>query len=320
LRTGERCKPRVLLVDDHPGVLDKVAAVLASDVEVAGITTSGRQAIAMADQIAPDAIVLDINMPGLDGYGTKSALDEAGSCAPVVFLSMFDSEEHVGEAFRRGGRGYVLKPHVTRDLASALHHVLLGRRFVPSLESLFRLADGACHAMQLYRDSNSFLDGLAGFFDLALRRGDATCVIATKDLRNGLSDRLRSRGWDLNGSSVQKRYLVFDAADAIGKFMRNGVPDSDRLAEIALELDRYRLSVSGGATSRLTVFGNMVALVSADFSAAAAVALERQWNSLTRGLPFFTLCGYSASCVQDLGELCSDACAEHWAVSHANGL
>jgi CheY-like chemotaxis protein len=301
-------------------VLERVSAVLANDVEVAGLATGGRHAIAMAGELAPDAIVLDINMPGLDGYQTKSALDAAGSRAPVVFLSMLDSDEVVSEAFHRGGRGYVVKPHVARDLPSALYHVLRGRLFVPSLGSLFQLARGGGHAMQLYDDPEAFLDGLAGLFDCALRQGDATCVIATEDLRSGLSNRLRVRGWNVDESSGHSRFVAIDAAEAIGRFMGNGLPDPARLAEIASELEQYRLSATGHATSRLLVFGNMVAVLSAASYAGAAIALEHLWNGLTQGLPFVTLCGYSASCVHDMADLCSDACAEHWAVSHANGV
>jgi hypothetical protein len=81
--------------------------------------------------------------------------------------------------------------------------------------------------------------------------------------------------------------------------MRNGLPDPDRLAEIAAELDQYRRAVSEGATSRLTVFGNMVVSLSADGNAPAVIALESLWNRLTHGLPFLTLCGYDSCCFHD---------------------
>ena len=142
--------------------------------------------------------------------------------------------------------------------------------------------------MQLYDGVESFVDGLAAFFDLALRRGDATCVIATRPIREGLRDRLRARGWDVGGSSGHKRYLAIDAADALNRFMRNGLPDPDRLAEVARELDEYRRAESEGGTSRLTVFGNMVVSLSADGNAPAVIALESLWNRLTHDLPFLT--------------------------------
>ena len=198
--------------------------------------------------------------------------------------------------------------------------MLLGRLFAPSLPSLFHLANGGGHAMHLYVNSNAFLDGLAGFFDLALRRGDATCLIATEDIRNALGDRLRARGWD-TGRTSRHRYASVDAAQALGRFMRNGLPDPVRLAEIASELDQYRLTAGDGGASRLTIFGIMASLLCAAGNAKAAVALENVWESVTRHLPFFTVCGYSTtSWVRDAPGLCSDVCARHWAVSHATGV
>jgi CheY-like chemotaxis protein len=315
-------RPRVLLVDDHRQVLDTVSGMLSDDFDVVGVATDGTQALDTARQVHPDVIVLDVDMPGLDGFQTFRALEQSGlSTTPVVFLSMHDADEIVSEAFRCGGRGYVLKTRVGRDLVNALDQALLGRVFVPSLSSLLQLADGSVHAMQVYDGAESFLDGLAAFFDRALRRGDATCVIATTPLREGLGDRLRARGWDVGGSSGHKRYLAVDAADALNRFMRNGLPDRDRLAEIAGELDEYRRAVSEGATSRLTVFGNMVVPLIADGNAPAAIALENHWNRLTHGLPFLTLCAYASSCFHD-GEpnLWSSACTEHWALSHAKDV
>lgn len=316
-------RPRVLLVDDHRQVRDTVSAMLtADDFDVIGVAADGRQALDTARQVLPDVIVLDVDMPGLDGFQTLRALQQGGlPTAPVVFLSMHDADEIVDEAFRCGGRGYVVKSCVGRDLASALDQALLGHLFVPSLTSLFRLADGGMHAMQLHGGVEPFLDGLAAFFDLALRRGDATCVIATERVREGLGVRLRARGWDVGRSSGHKRYLVIDATDALNRFMRNGLPDADRLAGIAAELDQYRLAVAEGATSRLTVFGNMVVSLSADGNAEAVIALESLWNTLTHGLPFFTLCGYATSCFHNgAPNLWSGACAEHRALSRASDL
>jgi hypothetical protein len=144
---------------------------------------------------------------------------------------------------------------------------------VPSLGALLSANDGS-HAMQLYDGVEPFADGLAAFLDLALRRGDATCVIATPPVRESLRDRLRSRGWDVGGSSGHKRYLAIDAADALNGFMRNGLPDPDRLAEVARELDEYRRAKCEGASSRLSICGNMVVSLLADGNAQAAIAVE----------------------------------------------
>ena len=321
VRSSGAPKPRVLLVDDHPGVLDGVSALLADDFDVAGLATDGRQALDLARQIDPDVIVLDINMPGLDGFQTKRALEQAGSRAPVVFLSAVDADDYVGEAFRCGGRGYIPKLRLARNLASAVDQVLLGRLFVPSLTSLYDLAKDGGHAMQVHGDVECFLDGLASFFNLALRRGDATCVIGTDEVREGLSRRLRAAGWDVDGPSGHKRYLSIDTTDALSRFMRNGLPDAEIVADIALELDQYRRDVSEGESSRLTIFGNMVVPLIAAGNPTAAIALESHWTRLTHALPFLTLCGYPASCFHAYGpDVWSNACHQHWAVGHTNDI
>ena len=293
--------------------------MLSEDFDVAGVATDGVEAVAKAGQINPDVIVLDVQMPGLDGFETLRALRTGLPSTPVVFLSMIEADEVVSEAFRCGGRGYVLKHRVGRDLVSALDQALLGRSFVPSLGPLLSADDGV-HAMQLYDSVETFVDGLAALFDGALRRGDATCVIATGPVRDSLCNRLRTLGWDVGGSSGHKRYLAIDAADALNRFMRNGLPDPDRLAEIARELDAYRRAEAEGA-SRLTVFGNMVVSLSEHGNAPAVIALESLWNSLTHDLPFLTICGYTSSCFHDgVPGLWSGACAEHGSLSHAKDV
>ena len=312
-------KPRVLLVDDHRQFLAAVSANLADEFDVVGTATDGRQALEMAAQVEPELIVLDVEMPGLDGFQTLRALQDAGfTKTPAVFLSMHDADEYVSEAFRCGARGYVIKPRISRDLVRALDQALLGRAFVPSLTSLFQLANGGMHAMQVRHDPEIFLDDLASFFDLALRRGDATCVIGTAQVRHGLHERLRTFGHDVEGSSGHKRYAAIDATDALNRFMRDGLPAADRLAEITAELDQYRRDVAEGAPPRLTIFGNMVEVLSAEGNTKAMISLETLWDTLTHDLPFLTLCGYSTSCFHD-GEPDSwpGVCNAHRALSHA---
>ena len=309
-------------MDDHRELLGTVSAILADRFSVDGFATDGAQALEMARQIQPDVIVLDVDMPGLNGFETFQALEQNGSGGtPVVFLSMHDADEIVGEAFRYGGRGYVFKTRVGRDLPTALDQALRGRLFVPSLEALSQLAPTGGHAMHVHDGEESFLDGIAAFFDLALRRGDATCVIASPRIRDGLGARLGARGWSVGGPSGHNRYLAIDAAGALKRLMRNGVPDPARLEEILAELDQYRRAVSDGATSRLTLFGDMVMPLRDEGNTPAVLAIESHWTRLTRGLPFLTLCAYTSSCFhEDEAGLWSDVSAEHWAVTHANDV
>lgn len=315
-------RPRVLLVDDHRRIIDNVSTMLSDDFEVAGVATDGRQAVEIVQQVQPDVVVLDVEMPGLDGFQTLRAMGQSGfATPPAVFLSMHHSEAIISEAFRSGARGYVMKTRVARDLVNALDQVLDGRMFVPSLTSLLQLAKSGGHAMEVHHDLQSSVDDIGALFASALHRGDATCVIATLEFRERLADRLGVLGWDVAGSSGHKRYRAIDAAEAIDGIMRNGLPDRDRVAEIAIELERYRRHVSDDKTSRVVIFGNMASLLSENGNVAAAIALERLWNEVTRGLPFLTVCGYGSSCFHDgAPNLWSDVCAEHWALSHAKDV
>jgi DNA-binding NarL/FixJ family response regulator len=311
----------VLIVDDHRGVLDSVSAMLADDFAIAGIAADGVEALEVAGRSGPDLIVLDINMPRLDGFRTLRALQQAGSQAPVVFLSMHDSDEHVAEAFRCGGHGYVLKSRAARDLPIALRQAQLGRRFAPSLRAMCELSRGRGHDVQVRRNLHSFLEDVATLFDLALRRGDATCVIASGEVRDGLSVRLRARGWKIGGADADQRYVAIDAAEALGRFMRNGLPDAPVLAAIAADLENYRRSTVERETSRLTIFGHMSELLMAEGNPAAAVALESLWHRLTRHLPFYTLCAYDQSCFDGVApDFRARVYAEHEVVGHASGV
>jgi CheY-like chemotaxis protein len=314
-------RPTVLLVDDHRQILDSVSAILADDFDVAGVATDGTEAVDLARRIRPDVVVLDVEMPGLNGFETVRALNDAGlSATPAVFLSMHDADEIVSEAFRCGGRGYVLKRRVRRDLARAIGQALSGRYFGPSLTSLSELCNGRGHVTQLHGDMESFLDDVAELFDRALRCGDATCVVASAPVREGLGNRLRAHGWKIGGSSGCTRYRAVDAADALDQCMRKDLPDAHRLAATVAELDQYR-QTAADPSSRLILFGTMAVSLCEDGNAEAVLALERLWDTLTSDLPIFTVCAYAAPCFDcHEPDIWRRVCAEHSALTHAGDV
>src|SRR5262245_10289260 len=294
-------------------MVQTMSALLADDYDVVGVASDGSRAVEMAGDIQPDAIALDMDTRDADGFHILHALEQAGSRAPVVFVSMHDEDALVGEALRWGGQGYVVKSRVATDLARAVDHVLSGRRYVPTLTSLAALPNGCGHAMHLHDDVESSLDSLVALFDQALRRGDATCVIATPDVREGLGRGLRARGWDIGALS---RYRVIEVDDAVRQFMRRGLPDPTLLAGIVSELDWYRLSTAEAEIPRLLLYGNIAATLNAAGNPQAAIALERLWDSLTRDLPFLTVCGYDKPGLYDCGpDVWTGVCAPHRAVA-----
>lgn len=97
---------------------------------IVGTATDGQSALTAADTLRPDVIVLDISMPGMDGFEVAARLKHAGSTAAVVFLTVHDDEEVMHAAAATGAIGYVLKRRLATDLTHAVVEARAGRRFV----------------------------------------------------------------------------------------------------------------------------------------------------------------------------------------------
>jgi hypothetical protein len=175
--------------------------------------------------------------------------------------------------------------------------------------------------VHLHDTEESFADAIASCFDVALRRGEATCLIGTEVLRERVATLLRARGWDVGESGTERRYRSLDTHAALDGLVRDRLPDAVRLLEFVDELDAYRRTVGLGGSSRLTIAGDLSGSLCAAGNTAGAFAVERLWNIHTEGRPFFTVCGYSLSCFR---EQASDAwtmtAAEHSAVCLANDV
>jgi CheY-like chemotaxis protein len=307
----------VIVTDNHREVLEIVARLLATDFNILGAVSDGRQALDLSFRLDPDVIVLDIRMPELDGFQTLEELRRICSRAKVVMLTMHESDVYVAAAIRSGAQGYVLKSGIHSNLISAIDHALAGRLFVPSITSLSTAGSG--HAVQFHMNDGYFLDEVSRFIGGILQSGELMVVAVTEETRTGIAQRLKDRGIDLEAMVAQGQYVVMDAAESLAKFMRNGRPDADLLADIVADLDRWRVSTRG-PQSLLTLFGEMAVILCRNGNIEAAVALERIWGDLTRQRPFFTLCSYPGECFQDSKsrELFPEVCDVHYAVSHSS--
>jgi DNA-binding NarL/FixJ family response regulator len=113
---------RVLVVDDQRLIRDGITSLLAIQpgVAVVGAAADGREAVEAARGLAPDVILMDVRMPGMDGVEAVAVLRrEAPSCR-VIMLTTFDDEEYVIEALAAGAVGYLLKDLPAGELASAV--------------------------------------------------------------------------------------------------------------------------------------------------------------------------------------------------------
>ena len=133
-RIGELGKIRVLLADDHGGVLDTVARLLVPEFDVVGAVTDGNGLLSAAERLKPDVVIVDISMPILNGIEAVRRLMESGSQAQVVFLTVHESSDYVRAALATGALGYVVKPRMGVDLNVAIKEVHGGRSYLsPSI-------------------------------------------------------------------------------------------------------------------------------------------------------------------------------------------
>jgi DNA-binding NarL/FixJ family response regulator len=128
-------RPRVLLADDLPEVLERVTRLLRNDFDIVGCAQNGEDAIEAATTLDPDLIVLDISMPVLNGIQAASRLRELGCKAKLIFLTIHEDRDYVEAAFSVGALGYVLKSSVATDLIPAIQAALQGNIFSSSFES-----------------------------------------------------------------------------------------------------------------------------------------------------------------------------------------
>ncbi len=122
---------RVLLADDHTLVRAGVRRILESDpaVSVVGEVADGAAALAALEEMEVDVLVLDLSMPGIDGFEVLRRAREIAPEIKVLVLSMHADSEYVERAVREGADGYLLKDSAVQDLVAAIEAVRAGRSY-----------------------------------------------------------------------------------------------------------------------------------------------------------------------------------------------
>jgi two-component system response regulator NreC len=127
---------RVLLADDHAVLRSGLHLLLTSqnEFEVIGEASSGIETLALAEQLQPDLILLDLSMPALGGLDALPTLRKLVPSARILILTMHDDPQYLRQALKHGASGYVLKKAADSELLSAMRSVLRGEVYVhPSM-------------------------------------------------------------------------------------------------------------------------------------------------------------------------------------------
>ncbi|MFG2568582.1 response regulator [Streptomyces sp. NPDC048567] len=119
---------RVVLADDQPLVRAALRMVMADtpDIEVVGEAGTGEEAVRLAARLAPDVVVMDIRMPGMDGIEATERITAQGGEAHVVVLTTFDDDDYVYGALRAGAAGFLVKDMALDDILAAVRVVASG--------------------------------------------------------------------------------------------------------------------------------------------------------------------------------------------------
>lgn len=120
--------PRVLIADDHPVYRDGLRMMLAStgEVDVVGTAADGREAVARTAELRPDVVVMDVQMPGLDGIEATRRIVETADPPAVLVLTMHEDDESVFAAMVAGARGYLVKGADQDEILRAIAAVANG--------------------------------------------------------------------------------------------------------------------------------------------------------------------------------------------------
>jgi DNA-binding NarL/FixJ family response regulator len=174
---------RVLIADDHTLFREGLRALLASvpEIDVVGETASGQETLVKADELQPDVILMDIQMPGLNGIEATRRILRAHPHAGIIMLTMFQDDDSVFAAMRAGARGYVLKGADQSVLLRAMWAVANG-------ESLFS-PEIAERLMQFFANLKPE-PGTELFPELTAREREILTLIAQGDTNADIATKL----------------------------------------------------------------------------------------------------------------------------------
>jgi DNA-binding NarL/FixJ family response regulator len=126
--TGTTSPIRVAVADDHPVVRDGLVAMLETqpDLEVVGTAANGEEALGLVATTNPDVLLLDLEMPRLDGVGVLQRLQASGGRTRAIVFTVFDTDERIIAAVEAGAAGYLLKGAPRTEVFAAVRAVARG--------------------------------------------------------------------------------------------------------------------------------------------------------------------------------------------------
>jgi two-component system NarL family sensor kinase len=135
IRSAQDARRRILIADDHELMRRGLRGLIESHDEwaVCGEAVEGTEAVRKAEELEPDLVIMDVNLPGLSGIDAAMQIRQARETARILFFTVHDSDEVIREIVEVGAHGCVAKSRASQDLVEAVRNVLGGKTFFPSV-------------------------------------------------------------------------------------------------------------------------------------------------------------------------------------------
>lgn len=207
---------RVLLADDHTIVRQGLKLILAAqpDFEVVGEAGNGREAAELAEKLKPDLVLMDVQMPDLNGIEATRRMVASNSRIRVLVLSMHKEALYVREVLKAGARGYILKDAIDTELLSAMRSVARGDGYISPAVSGALLSD--------YREQSSNpLD------TLSTREREVLQLIAEGKTNKEVATKLNLSVYtvDSHRGKIMEKLNLHSAGELVRFAMKNGLVD-----------------------------------------------------------------------------------------------
>ncbi len=209
-------KVKVLIVDDHAVLRDGLRAMLGvyDEIEIVGEASEGREAIQKVQESAPDVILMDLVMPGMDGLEATRRILKKMPKAKVLFLTQYETKEYLLSAIKAGAAGYIPKRALSSELLTAIHTVHKGDSFLyPS---------AAATLIEGYRQRTEETEP---YDQLTAREREILKLIAEGNTSRKVADMLNISYRTVNGhrTKIMNKLNIHKSTELIKYAMRKGL-------------------------------------------------------------------------------------------------
>src|SRR5688572_26461020 len=207
-------KPRIVIADDHDKTRAAIANLLASDFDVVAVVADGQAAVDAAEGLNPDLIVLDISMPGVNGFEAAALIRQLPDPPWIVFATAYEDVSIVSAAAALGASAVVLKRKMQSELVPAILRAML------------------FHAVCFYEDASSLARTVASFIGEGLAVNEGAVIITTASRSASIREQLAATGVPSEGRLGQVELLMLDADEVLSQLIISDRPDAERFDDM----------------------------------------------------------------------------------------